>query len=250
MLHFLGDPEPLRQRNRISEGFIARAVCRLVLFPFCVRPFSNVRPPVRVALQAFAFCWCQPPDDPSCTLPGKHCLLVPAGCSFGRECRKRAIFAVYPPRLRVPWIQAAGVFDCHSLRIVHGVQRPGFLLASIGMSLSVSDSVACDLPRHGYEWRISPTCSPTVVARWGTGGGFLVPCVLRMVFKNNRTVRRVFRNHRNIPAAKSHTRRKCRADSVLCDRCMNLIAFQNHRLDWHFFITDSNYCSWRVCRRR
>lgn len=109
---------------------------------------------------------------------------------------------------------------------MHGVQRPGFFLTGVGVGLSIADAVACDLPRHGHERRISPTCSPTVVARWGTGGGFLVPCVLRMVFKNNRPVRRVVRNHRNIPAAKSHTRRKCRADSVLCDRCMNLIAFQ------------------------
>ena len=94
-----------------------------------------------------------------------------------------------------------------SLRIVHGVQRPGFFLTGVGVCLSIADAVACDLPRHGHERRISPTCSPTGYDSWGTGGGFLVPCVLRMVFKNNRLVCWMVRNHWDIPAAKAHTRR-------------------------------------------
>ena len=77
-LHFLCNPEPLRQRNGIPKCFIAWAVCRFVLFALGVRPFPNVCPSVRIALQAFTLCWCQPANDPSCFLPGKHCLLVPA----------------------------------------------------------------------------------------------------------------------------------------------------------------------------
>lgn len=57
-----------------------------------------------------------------------------------------------------------------------------------------------------------------------------------MVFKYYWLVRRAICNHRNVPTAKSHARRKRWADSVLRNCRMNLVAFQNHRLCRAFFL--------------
>lgn len=116
-----------------------------MLFSFGVRPLSNVRPSIRVALQAFAFCRGQPAHDPLYRLFYHRCVV-----SFRVQCARFFNFKSGSSRLRTRFIRKsctvvrfALIFQCHSLRVMHRGQRAGYFCTCNCICLPVSNAIAC-----------------------------------------------------------------------------------------------------------